>query len=174
MKYVQFRFISFSQIFFLFVLILSCAQGPEKKEEIIQNHPGGDVSRRYTRIEGKKDGQMIDYYPDGSIAAERFFENDIQVGKTTLYYRSGGIKEVQYYNEGKIHGGDTVFYENGKPQLIMNLDHGLKHGYLRKFNAEGQMTYEARYDKEVLVEVNGERLHRDSSRVRDTSDLKLQ
>ena len=139
----------------------SCKQGPEKIE-VIQNYGTGELSRTYQTIDGKKEGLMVDYYPDGSLKGERWFENDIQVGKTTLYHKNGKVKEVQYYQDGKIHGGDTVFYESGQPEMVVTFDKGVKHGYVRKWSETDSLIFEAKYDHEVLVEVKGEPVNRDT------------
>ncbi len=138
-----------------FFMVFACKQEP-KKNEVVQNYGTGETSRRYYEINGKKEGIMTDYYPDGSLMGERVFENDIQVGKTILYYKSGKIKEVQYYLDGKIHGGDTVFYEDGKPQFVLTFTKGIKDGYVRKWGPDGTLIYEAKYSNDTLVEVKGE------------------
>src|SRR4030095_3295151 len=79
----------------------ACKSDESKPKEIVQNYGTGQISRRYTEINHKKEGLMTDYYPSGKLKAERMFENDMQVGKTTLYYEGGEIKEVQYYKDGK-------------------------------------------------------------------------
>ena len=149
-----------SLILYLMVMI-SCHKGPVTVE-VIQNYGTGETSRKYTTVDGKKEGLMIDYYPDGSLKGERWFKDDVQVGKTTLYHRSGGIKEVQYYQNGKIHGGDTLFYEDGTPEMLVTFHEGLKDGYVRKWNKEGVMIYEAKYQMEKLVEVKGQPILHDS------------
>lgn len=136
----------------------------KRKTEIVQNYGTGEISRKFFEIDGKKEGLMTDYYPDGSLKGERLFENDIQVGKTTIYYQSGKIKEVQHYQDGKIHGGDTIFYENGKPEFVITFNRGIKNGYLRKWSPEGVLTYEARYENDTLVEVKGEVIKSDTTR----------
>ena len=95
---------------FTFLILGSsgCKRVPEKIE-VVQNYGTGEISRRYTTIDGKKEGKMIDYYPNGKLKGERMFENDIQVGKTTLYHKNGRIKEVQYYADGKIPGDRNGF-----------------------------------------------------------------
>lgn len=105
---------------------------------------------------------MIDYFKDGSIWGERLFENDIQVGKTTIYHEGGAVKEVQYYDEGKLHGGDTVFYASGQPEMVIEFDHGLKHGYVRKWNENDSLIYEARFQRDTVVEVKGQLLQKDT------------
>ncbi|MEO5907079.1 MAG: hypothetical protein ABIQ11_10155 [Saprospiraceae bacterium] len=147
---------------FVFVFaFLACKKGPESVE-VVGNYATGEVSRRHTLVDGKKEGKMTDYYLDGSLKSERFFENDLQVGKSTFYYPSGKVQEVQYYDQGQKHGGDTIFYESGVPQFLVTFNHGLKDGYVRKWGEDGSLIYEAKYAMEKLVEVKGEPLHPDT------------
>lgn len=105
---------------------------------------------------------MTDYYKDGQIKGERFFENDIQVGKTVYFYPSGSVKEVVYFDGGKMNGGDTIFYEDGKLQFLRTWNQGLLDGYVRKWDTLGVVTYEAKYAADRLVEVQGKSVHPDS------------
>jgi antitoxin component YwqK of YwqJK toxin-antitoxin module len=148
----------------LIMLLFSSCKQKSKGEEVIGNYATGEVSRRHTLVDGKKEGKMVDYYLDGKLKSERFFKNDIQVDKSTFYYPSGKVQEVQYYDQGQKHGGDTIFYESGAPQMVVTFNHGQKDGYLRKWGEDGALIYEAKYAMEKLVEVNGESLGRDSIR----------
>jgi len=144
------------------LFLLSCKSENSKPKEIVMNYGTGEISRRYTEINHKKEGLMTDYYPDGKLKGERMFKNDVQVGKTTFYYESGKIKQVQYYVDGKVEGGDTTYYKNGKPQLVINYSNGEKNGYLRKWNENDSLIFEAKYANEKLVEVKGEDINPDS------------
>lgn len=143
----------------LLIGITACQ--PESKE-VVQHYGTGQISRRHTEVNGKKEGTMTEYYPDGTVKGVRLFEHDIQVGKTIYYYPGGAVKEVQYYDQGKINGGDTVFYENGKPQFLRTFDHGKLHGDLRKWAEDGSIIFEARYDQDKLAEVKGQEVRPDS------------
>ena len=103
---------------------------------------------------------MTDYYLNGAIQAERVFENDKQVGKTQLFYPSGAIKEVQYYSNGLKQGGDTVWYENKQAQFVLEYKDGKRNGYLRKWSPEGVLVYEARFEMDSLVEVQGKSIQK--------------
>lgn len=146
---------------FTSIIIYSCKSEPERIE-VIQNYGTGEVSRKFITINGKKEGLMTDYYPNGDLKGERWFKNDIQVGKTILYHKNGKIKEVQYFEDGKVHGGDTIFYEDGKPEILVTFNRGIKDGYVRKWSRDGKLIYEARYSNDTLVEVQGEQIRRDS------------
>jgi antitoxin component YwqK of YwqJK toxin-antitoxin module len=148
-------------LFFFFCLTTFYSCGP-RTEEVVQNYPTGEVSRRHTEIDGKKEGKMVEYYKDGKIKGERLFENDLQVGKSVFYYPTGEIKEVQYFESGKMQGGDTVFYENGHPKFVRNFRQGLLEGYIRKWDEHDSLIYEAKYAGDTLVEVKGQPLYPDT------------
>ena len=133
-----------------------------KQDEVLQYYTSGEVSRKHTEVNGKKEGVMIEYYKDGKIRGERVFKNDMQVGKTTFYFPSGKIKESQYYEEGKQHGADTVFYEDGSPEFVRNFNLGMLDGYVRKWDSTGVVIYEAKFKNDTLVEVKGEPIRPDS------------
>ena len=130
--------------------LASC--GPEKTE-VVQNYGTGEVSRRYNLIDGKKEGLMTDYYPDGGIKMERWFRNDTQVDRTVTYYKSGSMMEVQHYDSGIRFGGDSTFYEDGRIKQVVEYDKGIKHGFVRKWDEDGKLIYEARFEHDSLVEV---------------------
>ena len=137
---------------------LSACQSSEPPSEKIQHDVHGNVNRRYLEVEGKKEGKMTDYFPDGTVMGERFFENDRQTGRTVLYFPSGKVREVQYYKNGLREGGDTLFYENGKPEMVLSFFQEKKHGYVRKWSSDGALVFEAKYEMDSLVEVKGEKI----------------
>lgn len=124
-------------------------------QEIKENYGTGETSRIYTRIDGKIEGKMTDYYPSGALKGERYFIDDQQHGKTTLYFESGEIKEVQYYDKGLREGGDTLFYEDGKIKFVTEFKNNVKNGYLRKWDEDGGLIYEAKFAMDTLIEVAG-------------------
>ena len=128
---------------------------PPPSQEIKETYGTGEVSRTYTRVNGKIEGKMTDYYPSGAIKGERFFKDDKQEGKTTVYYENGALKEVQYYVNGLKNGGDTIFYESGKLQYVSEFKDEKKNGYLRKWDEDGGLIYEARFSMDSLTEVKG-------------------
>jgi len=127
----------------------------EEVQEVTENYGTGETSRIYTRINGKIEGLMTDYYPSGAVKGERYFKDNKQVGKTVIYYESGAVKEVQYYENGLRNGGDTIFFESGVIQYISEFKDEKKNGYLRIYDATGNMTYEARFAMDSLIEVGG-------------------
>jgi antitoxin component YwqK of YwqJK toxin-antitoxin module len=164
-------------IFTLFLLLIGCidttpTKKPAPTREQVDYFENKQVSRRYHLINGLKQGKMTDYYNDGKLMAERYFLDDAQHGRTLIFYPSGAIKEVQYFVNGTRQGGDTLWYENGKVQFVTTLKDDKKDGYLRKWSPEGKLVYEARYERDTLVEVMGKPIADTISAARPSKILK--
>ncbi len=146
--------------FLLIVILCSCKNDKTTpqvldNQEIKENYGTGETSRTYTRVNGKIEGKMTDFYPSGAIKGERYFKDGNQDGKTTIYFESGAVKEVQYYGNGLKNGGDTLFYESGKLQYVSDFKDEKKNGYLRKWDESGTLIYEAKFAMDTLIEVEG-------------------
>lgn len=140
---------------------IACNTAP-KETERIERYESGVISRTIRLVDGKKQGIMKDFYPDGKLMAERMFENGLQSGRTVIYYPSGKIKEVQYYQDGLQTMGDTLWYEQGQIQFAVTFMENKKNGYLRKWDTDGTLIYESKYEMDTLVEVKGKPLHPDT------------
>lgn len=154
----------------LFIIFLNaCESSGSQTYERIERFETGSVARRVQIVNGKKEGKMTDYYPDGRLKGERWFEHDRQTGRTVLYHPGGQVMETQYYADGLKQGGDTVWYDNGRPQFITWFEAGKKNGYLHKWSPAGELIFEARYEMDSLVEVKGERIRPAESADGDSS-----
>ncbi len=146
--------------FFALFTVLACQDTQPKITERIERYGNGTVSRRVQIVDGRREGKMTDYYPDGKIMAERWLQNGLQEGKTLIYYPSGKVKEVQYYRAGRQQEGDTIWYEDGRIQFTVFMKDNLKDGYLRKWSPDGKLIFESRYTADSLTEVNGKPVSR--------------
>jgi hypothetical protein len=156
MNYIFFKqtfVLRFLALFFSIVFILSCDSGAPK--EVKEYFESGELKSHFYLKDGKKEGEFTEYLIDGSLKTKYQFENDLQSGKTVHFYRDGKLKEVQYFVAGKRENGDTVFYPDGKIQFTTDFKEDMKHGYLRKWDENGEIFFEAKYDMDKLIEVNG-------------------
>ena len=151
-------------------LQIGCGPKAPHVEERVERFETGAVSRRVNLVDGKRDGKMTDYFPDGKIMAERWFKLGKQEGKTTVFYPNGAVKEVQYYESGAQTGGDTIWYENGRIQFAVLFKESKKNGYLRKWGPEGELIFEAKYAMDTLIEVKGESISQESIKARHEGD----
>lgn len=153
MKFIRHFIYYFSLLNFFTIVLFSCKQ--TNKDKIVEYFDNGNISLEYTTIDGKKEGEFIRYTSDGKISSVYHFENDLQHGKSVHYYRNGQINEIQHYIKGKKTLTDTILYENGNFKMLIDYSDDKKHGRLRKYNVNGSIHFEARYQSDTLVEVNG-------------------
>lgn len=146
----------------VFVSSLIACKNTSNESERIERYESGAVSRTVRMVNGKKQGLMKDFYPDGNLMAERWFDDGMQSGRSVIYYPSGKVKEVQYYQLGQQTAGDTLWYENGQIQFAVTFSENKKNGYLRKWDTVGGLIFESKYQMDTLMEVNGRPLHQDT------------
>ncbi len=148
--------------FFCFAVMLlsaiACETPQPPNKERLEYFANGNIKSRVPLVNGKKEGKMTDYFQDGQIRAERWFKDDLQTGRTVFFFPGGRVQEVQYYSAGKREGGDTIWYENGQVQFTVQLKDDKKNGYLHKWSPDGIIVFEARYEMDTLIEVNGQKL----------------
>ena len=138
----------------LFLLLLNACNNPSAPKEVVLKHADGSLKRRYTLVDSLIEGEMTEYYPGtGALQVKRIFVKGVQSGRTQLFYPDGKLKEVQYYQNGKKQGGDTIFYPNGDPQFVVTFKDGKMHGPMRKWDEDGKLFFEARYERDSLIEV---------------------
>ena len=138
----------------MFLLCFIACSNPTAPEERVLKHQDGSIRRRYTMVNNQIEGEMTEYYPKtGAIQVRRYFVKGVQTGRTQVFFPDGKIKEVQYYQNGKKQGGDTLFYPGGQPKFLVTFKDGEMDGYMRKWNEDGKLFFEARYAQDSLLEV---------------------
>jgi len=78
---------------------------------------------------GKKDGDWLEYYPNGNVKFECAFQLDKRFGKFILYYENGKIHQKGEYVEGEaLEGEFTQWDEKGELLQKGTYSYGLRVG----------------------------------------------
>tara|TARA_B100000959_G_scaffold246129_1_gene271323 strand:+ start:417 stop:1058 length:642 start_codon:yes stop_codon:yes gene_type:complete len=80
----------------------------------ISYYPNGQQKERYTHIDYTKDGRYINYYKNGTLAGDLYFQNGIMVGACSWYFPSGNLKRIKEYTIDSDLSYQIDFYENGE------------------------------------------------------------
>ena len=62
---------------------------------------------------GNSKGQFKQYYKNGNISVEGFYDAQIPYGKWKEYYENGKLMEEYFYEHGLKQGSDKYFHDNG-------------------------------------------------------------
>jgi antitoxin component YwqK of YwqJK toxin-antitoxin module len=74
----------------------------------------GKIAESIDYINGKKEGELRKYFPEGNIMTEGTYVNDQLEGDFTLYFPNGNIQIKGKYKDGRQIGNWSYFDEEGK------------------------------------------------------------
>ena len=96
---------------------------------------------------GKKNGNMIKRYFDGTIEMTAFYKNDLLEGKETYYYKNGQPSMETYYTKGLKNGPVTSWYYDGVVKESGAFVNDLFDGKWENYDERGLLIGEGTFDK---------------------------
>ncbi len=106
------------------------------------------MKEKFGMLNGKKQGQNMQWYPDGHLKNVSHYDKGKLHGEKRLW--SGGPEHIliaQYqYDTGKAHGEQKKWYPTGELYKKLNLVRGKEEGLQQAFRKNGALyaNYEAR------------------------------
>jgi antitoxin component YwqK of YwqJK toxin-antitoxin module len=98
-----------------------------------------------------KHGRLIQYFPSGIVAKKSYFKEDALEGTHEEFYPTGSLYNRCFYKNGLLEGVSVSYSEDGVKIFEGEYDAGKKSGFFNKFNAEGKLRLEQRFENDVLV-----------------------
>ena len=95
--------------------------------------------------EGKQNGVIKKFYPEGELEAKGFMKDDIANGKFTFYYKDGTRQAIKNFKNGVYNGYYMEFHQNGAIKIKGNYNDGYKEGLFSFYNDKGQKIQEGYY-----------------------------
>jgi hypothetical protein len=146
----------------LFPILLICISC---KQTEIEYYEDGSVKLEYTLKEGKIDGELTYFSPEGAILKKlrysegqlngdcyHFYENgDIKVierysngaleGLTEWFYQNGSFESKHLFSQGQLNGESVWFYENGSKKTVKYFNSDTLLGMMKFDSLTGVMTH---------------------------------
>lgn len=97
-------------------------------------------------------GQAKEFYSNGSLKKEAYFEKGLPQGKVNIYDQNGRLISIEHYEKG-LKNGQTVLYNfvhNVLSEEILNYKNGLIHGKHQIFGLNGKLVFEEEYKDDKL------------------------
>jgi len=98
----------------------------------------------------KKDGDLEDFYKDGSIKKKYTLKNGRYEGKCIEYFENGTIKGISNYKNGKREGKSESWYKNGNCETVIEFENDTLNGIYKTWHENGNTMCE-------LYHLNGKR-----------------
>ncbi len=109
-------------------------------------YPDGSIEMRQFRDkQGRIQGKMTKYHPNGKVKEETYYKDGIPIGKYTCYHENGKKKQTGEYKDGKQHGTQYEYFENGKVQYQYTLSYGRLDGAAREYYENGRIKSKGTY-----------------------------
>src|SRR5450830_1778856 len=108
----------------------------------------GILSTSYELRDGKMDGELLIYYPDGKIASRRQVSKGKFNGVSIDYFSDGAVRSSMSMADDLPVGEALEFYPTGTVQIQQQYDSKGKLRNTRRYNAQGLLVLERRWDGE--------------------------
>ena len=102
-------------------------------------------------IAGKKEGEEVKTYENGSVAEQRFYTKGLKTGVHKAWWQNGQQKfELHFNDKGEYNGSVKEWYKNGQQFKDFNYKNGKEAGPQRMWQSNGKI-------RANFVTKNGER-----------------
>lgn len=97
----------------------------------------GVVFQKSAYKEGKLHGPSFTYFPNSTVASERWFVRGLPHGRSCYYSPQAVLLSKVGYCQGKLQGSVCAYYPSGKLLYSGTFFHGLPHGKCTTFQDDG-------------------------------------
>lgn len=98
----------------------------------------------FNYVDGKKNGDYINYYFNGRISEKGTYVDDLFQGSFLKYYKNGKVKEKANFYQGKMNGEHIVYFQSGALNQ-MEIWKNEKCQYAIEYDTKGLKTKEQKY-----------------------------
>ncbi|CAM3500630.1 toxin-antitoxin system YwqK family antitoxin [Aequorivita lipolytica] len=115
-------------------------------EWVYYHEKSKNVMTRENYVNGKLDGKLITYYPNGKTTQETTYKNGIKEGEDNYYSPDGVLLKKLLYTNNELQGPATYYDAYGKVVIEGFYKEGKKHG-LWKYYKDEKVILEETYPK---------------------------
>ena len=122
-----------------------------KKEGMAKGFIQGVIATSALFTQDLREGEMIQYYPNGQVKKITPFKNDKREGEEIAYHKNGTIVQRNVYKEDRLDGVSQAWNEKGT--LIFEADYvaGKREGRFNKYNDDGVLRLRQTFKGDELV-----------------------
>ncbi len=103
-------------------------------------------------IEGKKNGEWLEVYPNGNRKAQFLYKNGLLNGPYTLWYKNNIKGEYGFYKNDKKDRLIIKWDQKGKKYSSVTFKDGFYHGRIIFYKPNGEVKYEGIYHEGKCIE----------------------
>ena len=92
--------------------------------------------------DGRWQGRVSTYFPDGKIQSEAHFRKGVMHGVTRSWYADGQVRSESTFLDGVLDGAMAQWWGNGQLQSEKRYSNGQEHGVERGYLRDGRLSFE--------------------------------
>lgn len=108
----------------------------------------GSLNTSYELRDGKMEGELLIYYPDGKIASRRQVSKGKFIGVSVDYFSDGAVRSSMLMADDLPVGEALEFYPSGSVQTQQQYDSKGRLRNTRRYSAKGVLVLERRWDEQ--------------------------
>ena len=105
------------------------------------------ISHSVEYTAGKRNGKEQSFYPNGNVAQETNWKNDLKDGSWKQFFDNGQLKSTAMYVNDKLEGTYTAYYPDGKKEIEGVYRNDAPNGEWNRFDDTGNVTSTIKYAK---------------------------
>lgn len=134
-----------------------------KQGDVITYYRNGSIASKGYCLNDTFNGKYEEYYPSGQLKIQTMIIKGIQEGELLEYYDNGNLKQRSYYSNGIENGSSSFFYSNGKISLEAMMKNGTTLYYTKYDSVGNQLEKKHSMYIEILSSLN----KKDSIKIRE-------
>lgn len=115
---------------------------------IVDRFKNGQYSKQFCVYEGRKEGMLKVYFPNGKVKFEEHYQNNKLHGEVKRWSQESSYQLMAQltYKEGKLHGEQKKWFATGELHKLMLMKDGKENGLQQAFRKNGALyaNYEAK------------------------------
>ncbi|MCI4667335.1 MAG: toxin-antitoxin system YwqK family antitoxin [Bacteroidia bacterium] len=112
----------------------------------IDSMEDGTLVEETEYLEGKRQGTLRKWFPNGQLSYEAFYENGKLHGQVRSWWTNGNLRSLNHYQTGELHGEQWQWYKSGAKFKKRLLEMGREEGLQQCWRENGKIynNYEAK------------------------------
>ncbi|MEP2026761.1 MAG: membrane-binding protein [Reichenbachiella sp.] len=108
---------------------------------IVDRFKNGQDAKQISVYEGRKEGTLKTYFPNGQLKYEENYKNNKLHGEVKRWSQQSGYQLMAHlnYKDGKLHGEQKKWFVTGELHKLMHMKEGKEDGIQQAFRKNGKL-----------------------------------
>lgn len=122
------------------LLLVGCSNLNINREHSIGYYENGNIKSDISIVDGVRDGEVLNYFEDGSLAVKGYFSKDKRDKKWYFYdENTKKLSAIENYRDGNLEGDQFYYYPDGNLKLKGKYKDNIRIGFWQMYDENGKL-----------------------------------